>query len=172
MTVTIAAPFVDVRGETLRWALGLPELPALAVRELTAEDGRQVQLRVLGASHQVVVRRGAQVVVTETVACDLPASAALPGEVDRGGYRFHSAVERHEPAAFAAAVTALVDQLADDPAAIVAEFPGLPHAVTALAARTSGRLGWQTWHCYPQTGELVSTSTLLDTGEGADVEQI
>lgn len=169
MTVTVEAPFVDVRGDTLRWALGLAARPALAVREVPVGDGRTLELRVLGASHQVLLRRGRQLLLSETVACDLAGAETLPGRVDRPGYRFGSVVER--PAGFAGAVSRLVGRLAGQDRAIVAEFPGLPHAVTALAARTDG-LGWETWHCYPQTGELVRTSTVLDTEVGADVQEI
>lgn len=170
MTVSIDVPFADVRGDALRWALDLPPAEALAVRELSLRDGRSIALQVLGASHQVLVRRGDDVLLSETVACDLGGAAPLPSRTRRGGYHFGSRVARYGAEPFAAEVEALVARLGDDPDALVGRFPGTPYAVTAIAVRTrdSGRLEWHTWHAYPQTGELVHTTSRLDLSEDLD----
>jgi Protein of unknown function DUF2617 len=55
MVVDLDVGYCDTRAEDLGWSLELEPRPALAVREL-AEAGFLIQLRLLGASHQVVVR--------------------------------------------------------------------------------------------------------------------
>jgi hypothetical protein len=58
-----------------------------------------------------------------------------------------------------------VERLSGRTDAVVAHFPGDPHAVTALALDLSGDgagagpITWRTWHTYPQTGEIVATTT-------------
>jgi hypothetical protein len=170
VTVSIDVPFADVRGDALRWALDLPPAAALAAREVSLPDGRSISLQVLGASHQVLVRRGGDVLLSETAACDLGNAAPLPSRTRRGGYHFGSRVARYGAEAFAAEVSALVARLGEDPDALVGRFPGTPYAVTALAVRTrgSGRIDWQTWHAYPQTGELVHTTSRFDLTEDPD----
>lgn len=169
MTILVNAPFADVRGDTLRWALGLPPQPTLASRVVALADGRTVVLGVLGASHQVLVlgSRG-EALLSETVACDLPDAAPLPATTEQEGYLFDALVERLSPADLSVRVDHLTATLGDDPRAIVAAFPGAPDAVTALAldSPADDRLRWRTWHAYPQTGELVcTTTTLYPTGE-------
>jgi Protein of unknown function DUF2617 len=164
VTVQIDVPFADVRGDALRWALDLPARSPLAALDVALPGGRVVRLQVLGASHQVLVRRGDDVLLSETVACGLGDAAPLPSRTRRGGYHFGSRVRRLEEAAFRAEVDALVARLDRVEDALVAGFPGTPYAVTALAVqpRTGNRLDWQTWHAYPQTGELVHTTSRLD----------
>jgi hypothetical protein len=169
VTVLIQAPFADVRGDALRWALDLPPQAALASHEVPLADGRTVGLQVLGASHQVLVRRGDDVLLSETVACDLADAVPLPARTRRTGYRFDSRVERLAPEPFRTRVAGLVERLDADPQAIVAGFPGTPYAVTAIAVDSTGpALAWQTWHAYPQTGELIHTTTRLHPMEDAD----
>lgn len=166
--VPIDAPFADVRGDALRWALGLPVRRALASRTVPLDGGLSVALQVLGASHQVLVCREGGVLLSETVACDLPDAAALPAHTAVPGYQFASVVDRLEPSVFASRVDALARELTEDPTAIVAAFPGNPYAVTAIALSPEpAALTWQTWHAYPQTGELVHTTTHLDAPEDA-----
>jgi hypothetical protein len=55
MVVELDVGYCDTRAEDLGWSLELEPRPALAVRDL-AEAGFLIQLRLLGASHQVVVR--------------------------------------------------------------------------------------------------------------------
>jgi hypothetical protein len=55
-----------------------------------------------------------------------------------------------------------VARLARDPDALVGVFPGLPNAFTGIRCRAIGAvLSWETWHAYPQTGELVRTKSAL-----------
>jgi hypothetical protein len=101
---------------------------------------------------------------SETVACLPDRPGALPARDEQvvGDYTvtFEARVER--PADFAASVSAVIAECAADPLALVAEFPGSPLAVTALSAGTSGAgVTWQTWHAYPQVGELVWTSSVV-----------
>ncbi|KRF10577.1 DUF2617 family protein [Nocardioides sp. Soil796] len=172
MTVQeISVAFADVRAATLRWAVGLPERVALVTRTLEVGHSVVVDLRVLGASHQVLVRDAAgDVLLSETVACDLPGAAAMPEQIGAPGYDFTSGVERLETGDLVARVDLLASSLADDPDALVVSFPGVPHAVTALALRrTPDAISWESWHAYPQTGELVHTTTRATTGVSTDV---
>lgn len=162
MTVTeIHVPFADVSATGLRWALGLPEQPALAERTLPLDSHRTISLRILGASHQVLLRDGDVTLLSETVACDLPGADELPERAGSGGYLLTSRVERFGADDFGRAVRDLLDTLQEEPYAVIGTFPGDPHAVTALAVDepTAGAISWRTWHAYPQTGELVTTST-------------
>nr|WP_239648782.1 DUF2617 family protein [Nocardiopsis chromatogenes] len=164
-------PFADTRARDLVWTLEHPPLPALATRTAVL-GGVRVELRVLGASHQVVLAGGPQAHAraVETVAClpgadgNLPGSAA-PGVPGLASYSFTSTVERLSGPELDRRVRALVDRLDGDPAAVAAAFPGSPSAVTALAAASPapGCLEWRTWHAYPQTGELVRTRTRTRT---------
>lgn len=166
MLVTLDAPYADTSAGDLSLALTAPEQPALHVLELTV-PGPSLRLRLLGASHQVVLDLpGGQLI--ETVACLPGRPADLPPALDDAatGYRFAARVLRLDPARMSARVGALRRELADDPYALVGVFPGGPDAVTALRARVGapgpgGRISWETWHAYPQTGELVETETVV-----------
>lgn len=178
MLTDLAVPFLDARASRLAWSLGLDRQPALehlALEHLCLEHlclehpalelrGAAVEMRLLGASHQVVVdsARGSW---SEVVACSSGATtASLPSVIrrERGGeqYRFRSMVARLGAAALAERVDNLVVALAGRPDALVGRFPGSPHAVTAVVARpSSGGVRWRTVHAYPQTGELVATTS-------------
>jgi hypothetical protein len=151
--VSIDAPYADTTAGDLSFALGLPEQPALHVLEIPPIG---LRLRLLGASHQVVLAGRC----IETVACLPGRPPSLPASVRDGAYRFAAAVHRLDPAALSRAVARLRDRLAGDPYALVGVFPGDRDAVTALRARAgTGWTRWRTWHAYPQTGELVATRT-------------
>lgn len=163
MLVTLDTPYADTTAGDLSFALGLPEQPALHVLDLPTAAGVVLRLRLLGASHQVVLRTPDRELV-ETVAC-LPGRAAdLPSTVDeQAGYRFTARVLRLAAGELAERLDRLRRRLDNDPYALVGVFPGGPDAVTALHARI-GRaadrvIGWRTWHAYPQTAELVETET-------------
>lgn len=163
MFVTLDAPYADTTAGDLSFALGLAEQSALHVLELPAPNvGGVVRLRLLGASHQVVLRTADRDLV-ETVACLPGREADLPSTVDERaiGYRFTARVLRLNATELATRVGRLRHRLADDPYALVGAFPGSPHAVTALHARLDRdrRIGWRTWHAYPQSRELVETET-------------
>ena len=194
-------PFADVRGDTLRWTLAPIPCTPLASRTVSLGAGLTVTLSVLGASHQVVVRhhqptgarpsgelarplapsegataRGAdRPLLHETVACGITEAAPLPTAHAAGGYRLASHVRELGPEALAAQASRLVERLSGRTDAVVAHFPGDPHAVTALALDRSGdgagerQITWHTWHTYPQTGEIVATISSYRPEEGTRV---
>jgi hypothetical protein len=154
--LALDAPYADTRAADLRFAVGAPILPAL--RELAVDvGGVRVELRLLGASHQV--RCGPH---TETVAY-LPAlDSAVPPSLRLPGYHFRAEVRRLDPAAFAEHCADLRRRAEAEPHALAAVFPGARDALTVLAARPAdGGAAWWTAHAYPQTGELVLTETTV-----------
>ncbi|WP_089154730.1 DUF2617 family protein [Micromonospora sp. NBS 11-29] len=162
MLVALDTPYVDSRAADLSLTLGGPELPALAVRDLDLPGGTRLRLRLLGASHQVVL--GA---LTETVACLPGRPPRLPESLhdESTGYRFTATVLRPTGDGLRTRVAALRAELADHPYALVGVFPGDEDAVTALAVAPDppgGALAWRTWHAYPQTNELVLTETVVE----------
>nr|BAP34773.1 hypothetical protein [Streptomyces sp. ML694-90F3] len=183
----LATPYQDTDADQLSFALGLPPLPALAVRDLTV-GGIGVQLRLLGASHQVFAGP-----VTETVACLPGGAGGLPEtarEIDGWTYRFSAEVRRHTREEFSHRVADVLRRTEAHPHALYGVFPGDPEAVTALvvdpvgavdpagpsgAGDTAGPgesggpaalgapgLSWQTWHTYPQSRRIVATRTRLE----------
>ncbi|WP_018588106.1 DUF2617 family protein [Salinispora arenicola] len=165
MLVTLATPYVDTSAADLSLALDGVEHPALHVLHVDLPGGVQVRLRLLGASHQVVLRAPGAA-LTETVACLPGRRPDLPDRVhdESVGYRFTATVLRPGDDGLRERVAALRAGLADDPYALVGVFPGDVDAVTALAVRPGppgGALGWRTWHAYPQTRELVVTETAV-----------
>lgn len=164
-------PFADVRGDTLRWTLAPTPCTPLASRTVDLGSGLTVTLSVLGASHQVVVRRHDRPLLHETIACGIAEAAPLPAAHAAGGYRLASHVEEMGPEELAAQASRLVERLSGRTDAVVAHFPGDPHAVTALALdRFDARqIVWSTWHTYPQTGEIVATTTSYRPEEGTSV---
>ncbi|MGX4657494.1 DUF2617 family protein [Micromonospora sp. SCSIO 07396] len=179
MLVSLNTPYVDTCAADLSLALGGPERPALHVRDLTLPGGVRLRLRLLGASHQVVLtvpaagadapapdRPGGAGGLVETVACLPGRPPHLPGDLhdEAGGYRFTATVLRPAEGELHTRIAALRADLADDPYALVGVFPGDPDAVTALAVRPDapgGSVRWRTWHAYPQTNELVLTETAV-----------
>jgi len=169
MLATIRAPFADTRAADLSWSLGLwslgqAPLAALAVLDLGPGDLR-LQLRVLGASHQVLLATPGGS-CSEVVACLPDRTAGLPSAAHRDlagwSYSFRSHTSRHADAELTDRIARLRAELTGDPGALVGEFPGSPAAVTALRADlAAAQIGWTTWHAYPQTGELVTTVTRL-----------
>ncbi|HEX5598277.1 MAG TPA: DUF2617 family protein [Micromonosporaceae bacterium] len=163
MLVTLNTPYADTTAADLSFALGLPEQPALHVLDVGV-GGADIKLRLLGASHQVVVC-SPELQIVETVACLPGRDAELPAVAHERaiGYRFMSRVSRLDAERIAVRVGRLRERLSDDPYALIGVFPGDPDAVTGLQVRTpdsAGHLiGWRTWHVYPQTAELVETET-------------
>ena len=86
MLTNLNTAYTDTRAGDLAWALGRAALPALAVLDLEVGDGHglraQVELRLLGASHQVLVDAG-RGECSETVACLPGSQAPLPYGVAR-----------------------------------------------------------------------------------------
>jgi hypothetical protein len=158
----LAVPFADVRAGDLRLVLDAPTAsPALAERAV-AVGPFVVRLRILGRSHQVLVR-GPGVELSEVVACGHGADEALPRERRRPGYRFRSRLLRPSDARLAELTRAAAERAGADPLGLAGHFPGRPGAVTALAARprADGGLSWWSWHAYPEAGEAVLTLSHL-----------
>lgn len=158
MLTTLQVPYVDTSAGELVWTLDHPQVPALSAHSV-ALPGADVELRVLGASHQVVLRYDGTEVI-ETVAClpgvepYLPETAVRPA--NGRTYTFESRVAdvttgelRHQ-----------VSELRRDGDVFLATFPAEPDAVTALRldGDASG-VRWRTWHVYPRNRQIVHTST-------------
>lgn len=171
----IDVAYADTRANDLSFALGLEPFPAL-VRRLALVAGLEVDLRILGGSHQVLVASGGSRLMSETVAClsreDVPtaqASVPLPAEhrqdvasplTGRLEYRMTSRVARLSRRR--QAVDTLMTTLDTAPTGVLGVFPGHPHAFTGLQVlEQPDGIAWRSWHAYPQTDELVLTSTRL-----------
>ncbi|MDT0380324.1 DUF2617 family protein [Streptomyces sp. DSM 42041] len=159
--IPLAAPYLDTSADELSFALGLSAHDALAVTEVETTAGLTVELRLLGASHQVFAGP-----VRETVACLPGGSRRLPETVTEEFpgwvYRFTARVEHHPQTEFArrvAEVRATAQGRAD---ALCGVFPGDADAVTALAMDRGPGVGWRTWHTYPHTGHVVATHTRME----------
>ncbi|MFI6345105.1 DUF2617 family protein [Streptomyces sp. NPDC050560] len=162
MLTTLNTSYTDTRATDLAWALGREPLPALATLDLEL-SGAKMQLRLLGASHQVLLEE-ARGVCSETVACIPGSSTSLPlGVAKRLGeweYEFAACVETLSPGQFAGRAQELIALVTDHPNGLAGVFPGSPHAFTAmLAQRVDEHVHWRTWHAYPQEGQLVATRT-------------
>jgi hypothetical protein len=176
MLTTLQTAYTDTRAGDLAWCLGKEPLPALATVDLELElighraTRVKVQLRLLGASHQVLLKASGGV-CSETVACMPGSRPPLPlGAAERIGdweYEFAARVEELSPGAFAVRAQELLALVADHPHALAGRFPGDPHAFTAMlvqrdpAAGVGGEVCWRTWHAYPQEGRLVTTRSQL-----------
>lgn len=167
MLTKLKTTYTDTRASDLAWALGREPLPALATLDLALDDAT-LQLRLLGASHQILIEddRGS---CSETVAC-LPGSGnPLPiGVAEQVGpfdYHFAAHVEELPASHFEGRAQELIALIAEHPHGLVGIFPGSPDAFTALLAqRRDGETQWRTWHAYPQEGQLVATRTRLAGG--------
>ncbi|MEI5008973.1 DUF2617 family protein [Streptomyces chengbuensis] len=162
MLTTLKTSYTDTRAADLAWALGREPLPALAELDLELA-GTKLQLRLLGASHQVLLE-GKHGTCSETVACMPGRSTPLPlGVARRLGdweYDFAARVETLSEGSFAGRAQELLALVADHPHGLAGTFPGSPHAFTAMVAQqVDGQLRWRTWHAYPQEGQLVVTRT-------------
>ena len=165
MLTTLQTAYSDTRAADLAWTLGREPLPALAVLELELA-GAKVQLRLLGASHQVLLEQDRRT-CSETVACLPGSSSPLPlGVAESIGdwdYEFAARVETLSQGSFAGRAQELLALVSDHPHGLAGTFPGSPYAFTAmLAQRTEeGQVRWRTWHAYPQEGQLVVTRTCV-----------
>ncbi len=152
----VAVPFLDTSADQLRFSLTHELVPHVARRVFDRLD-----LRVIGASHQVLVTGGRHAGLVETIACLPQLEGRLPASARRPGYRMTSTVtgervRRLEPWLRQEGIDA-------SDRTVIARFPGDPCAVTALRARVGDdRCEWWTWHVYPQQGQVVRTHSVLD----------
>ncbi len=181
MLTTLETAYTDTRAGDLAWRLGKEPLPALAVVDLDLElppaAGRrrpcraQVQMRLLGASHQVLLSAG-NGACSETVACMAGSRTPLPlGVAERVGewdYEFAARVETLSHSAFTSRAQELLALVAEHPNGLAGRFPGDPNAFTAMLVQRApatdespGDVVWRTWHAYPQEGRLVATRSRL-----------
>ncbi len=167
MLTTLKTAYSDTRAGDLAWAVGREPLPALATLDLEL-DAARVQLRLLGASHQVILEDG-HGSCSETVACMPGSSSPLPLGVSRQlgdwDYEFASRVETLSPGSFVGRAQELIALVAEHPHGLAGTYPGSPHAFTALLVQRQGdQIHWRTWHSYPQEGSLVATRTRVALG--------
>jgi hypothetical protein len=160
---SLSVPFVDARASALSWWLGDDAPRALDVLVLSGASGR-LELRLLGASHQVVASTGAAR-CPEVVACG-PSSTGLParhdGELGGARYRFRSTTTAYAPAGLSRVARDLRRRAEAAGDALVGVFPGSPHALTVLTGRElAGGWAWASWHVYPTAGEVVRTRSSL-----------
>ena len=176
MLFEVRQPYVDVSAHDLSLTLGATGAPALETLRATI-GGLDIELRLLGCSHQALVDGGT--LLSETVACVPGIAGSLPWRRTDGGYDFRARVERLASDAYAARAAELLARAAADPHALAGVFAAAPGAdgsrlpaFTALAAhapRSSSGAGdgdgdgvaWTTWHGYPQSGEIVVTASSL-----------
>lgn len=162
MRLALAVPYADVRAADLVLALGAPAVPALG--EVRLELGPYtLTLGVLGHSHQALVT-GEGVHLREQVACRPGVPGDLPATLSQDAGAHHYAFTSDVVALTADAIAQVTAAVARDPQGLVGTFGADPGAFTALRAAPErcddGRAGiaWETWHAYPQSGELVVTT--------------
>ncbi len=164
MRVDLTVPYADVRAADLTLELGLDPVPALEVLRVPLGPAL-LELRLLGHSHQARAELPGAA-FSETVRCGDGRPGGLPPRsADAAGgwaYAFTAAVEALDPAQ----LDALAARVAADPHGLVGVFGADPAALTALQAAPLGPaagarsgVAWETWHAYPQSGELVRTRT-------------
>lgn len=167
MLFEVRQPYVDVSAHDLSLTLGADVAPALETLRATV-GGLEIELRLLGCSHQALVDGGA--LLSETVACVPGVAGTLPQRRTDGGYEFRARVERFAPDAYTARAAEVLARAAADPRALAGVFAPAPGsesatlpAFTALAAYAPGAgIAWTTWHGYPQSGEIVVTASRLE----------
>jgi hypothetical protein len=156
----IETRFADSRAADLSLAYGLPRLPAVGEHHVMLH-GVAIELRLLGASHQVIIGSW-----SETVACLPDRADTLPAReelVDNGlCFQFAAQTLRLVGPALSDRVAGIIRECTLDENAIVGSFPGSPLAITAIRAwEEKAGTAWRTWHAYPQTRELVETRTVV-----------
>ncbi len=160
MLTELPVAYDNVHAAALAFTLDEPPHEPLAVRPLRV-GGVEVELRLLGAAHQVVAGP-----LVETVAALPGLPGPLPYDLRRDvtgwSYRFTADVYRRDAADFARAVTFLRSYLADRTDAIAASFPREPDAIAGIALKAVRRgLCWRAWHTYPRHREIVVTRSRM-----------
>ncbi|WP_405585086.1 DUF2617 family protein [Streptomyces sp. NBC_01190] len=174
MLTSLHTAYTDTRAGDLAWCLGKEPLPALAVLDVDIGDGHdlraKVALRLLGASHQVLVE-SPHGDCSETVACipgrQVPLPVGVAKRIGPWDYDFAARIETMSQGSFARRAQELLALVADHPHGLAGTFPGDPHAFTAMLVQCAeGSVRWRTWHAYPQEGRLVTTRTQVTASVG------
>jgi hypothetical protein len=186
----LVVPYRDTRARDLCWSLALPVQPALAVRGVRLGGGLVLELRLLGASHQVLAwaEEETELLCVETVAC-LPGLAdPLPERDVRalsgGCYEWRAETLTLSGPEFDRMVERIRHSVEANSHSLAGYYPGAPGALTAVLPEAAGPgVRWTTWHSYPQDGRLVRTRSAFrrtlsprqrgsagdhDLGEGVD----
>ena len=160
----LVVPYRDTRAQDLCWSLALPVQPALAVRGVRLGGGLVLELRLLGASHQVLAwaEEETELLCVETVACLPGVAEPLPGHHARtlpgGGYTWSADTFALAGSEFDRAVERVRRSVQANPHSLAGYYPGAPGALTAVLPEAAGPgVRWTTWHSYPQDGRLVRT---------------
>ncbi|ETD34209.1 DUF2617 family protein [Williamsia sp. D3] len=159
MQAILAVPYSDTSADQLALSFDEPLLPALSTVRCQF-DNADLTLRLLGASHQVsaVTALGETV---ETLACLPGQHRELPSTLQTPTVSFRARTERHNARSLSV-LGAQISDRATGPHALIGHYPGSPDAFTAIIAADLGdRIRWDTWHAYPQTGDVVITSSLV-----------
>ncbi len=160
MQALLDTAYQDTCATDLRFSLGYDEHPAGPPALATLVVG-PVLVRILGASHQVVVATPTGPVV-ETVACLPGLIDPLPTEHAAGRYRMSSRVRGWTAAELTAYLHRSLPDWVRDEHTLVARFPGSPQAVTAVSVRQRAtHVEWSSWHVYPQYLQVVRTTSQL-----------
>jgi Protein of unknown function DUF2617 len=172
MLVDLLIGYCDTNAEELGWSLDLGLQPALATRRIHVPPF-ELEIRLLGASHQVAVRwarpgarraDSSDPFCLETVACIPRQTTALPAEAvrdsPRWSYAFESAARTVDAGEFDRTIARLE---AGADRGLVGRYPGECGALTAVLTSGGGRaLSWTTWHTYPQDRRIVTTESRLE----------
>lgn len=171
IAVEAPAPFLDARAADLRLVIGPVDgtslRPALATRPGPVFFEYATELRVLGASHQVVLRTP-QWAWAETLACDTGPTTAHPSESDSLiapglRHRVTVAVEQaHTQGDFGARADEIDRRCRAHDISLVVRFAGDALAFTAIGATVDADvLRWETWHLFPENADIVTSSSLI-----------
>lgn len=164
MRLVLDRPYADVRAADLSLAVGLPPQDALARLAVPLPDGTTLEVRLLGASHQILLDVDGRA-WSETVSCGAAPEPGLPRtalDLGPARYEFTARVDVLPPRRFARRVGLIAARVAAERHGLVGEFPGAAYAVTALSAqpRPDG-VTWRTWHSYPGEWSIVRTRSRL-----------
>lgn len=173
--LSVDVAFADTSAQALTFSLDHGRITPLAsdfidLPSSNGQDRLQLELHVIGSSHQVILSDNSTDAFIETFAC--------LGEDERPGWDTTrttagtwSGFTRHQfrceltdvPGSFSDAAAEVVARSSAHDRHLVVDFPGEPGALTALALTdcSSEQLSWRSWHCYPQHRQIVHSHSEL-----------
>lgn len=164
MLIELELPFVDVRAADLALALDAPHQDAISVLQFETAEHR-AELRLLGCSHQAIIC-AERYQLSELVACSPGQTGPLPAHAtdSRAGrrYEFRASIRTLAPGEYARRAASVMAAISAHDDGLVGTFPQPDGAFTALRfteRRPAAGIKWETWHAYPQTREIVFTSS-------------